>query len=611
MNNEQSPHLPSHPNIGSSSNLDCQTTNHHILFGHPDNSETNAFQDNNGSLYTVQSTHGNNIPSITSLTAGNDVNVSAANHVFTQNHHQTYNNNNNNIKLENILHPNNLNSPPWQTTLTNADIQLSNFHNNLQNNDGNLNESPLAGLINSSTNQFNIQGLTTQNTLSPISSKTLQTVQNLNTMNPQIKQNQSSSGISNGSGSGGSSPEAIDKKRAEKENEKKSLNEKLMHSSPQNKSTLSEEELKNSLQNGAMNGHGGVNQLGGLYVNGRPLPDHIRQQIVDLAQSGVRPCDIARQLRVSHGCVSKILARFYETGSIKPGVIGGSKPKVATPRVVDKICDYKRHNPTMFAWEIRDRLLQEQICNQDNVPSVSSINRIVRNRTAERAKQMQQLVSSGQIPPFALHAGLIGGGPPPPGLSMPAGLLGGPNLNGLPNLLNNHGNNLGIPTSAAAAAAAAGLNLPNMPNLPFPNIHGLNNMAIPPLFGTINGIDGQSMINETLNTVNIPPHMRNVEHLEQQQQVLLQQQIVQSQTNVIKTPKHELVENTPKFNDNSSPDSGNSVSPDNGQQANSQSVAGTVTKQKNLVKSTKDMQQAWSTTAATAENFNVQYNFNQ
>ena len=35
-----------------------------------------------------------------------------------------------------------------------------------------------------------------------------------------------------------------------------------------------------------------------------------------------------RQLLVSHGCVSKILTRFYETGSVKPGSIGGTKHKV-------------------------------------------------------------------------------------------------------------------------------------------------------------------------------------------------------------------------------------------------------------------------------------------
>ncbi|CAG2247180.1 PAX2 [Mytilus edulis] len=140
----------------------------------------------------------------------------------------------------------------------------------------------------------------------------------------------------------------------------------------------------------AFAGHGGVNQLGGVFVNGRPLPDVVRQRIVELAHQGVRPCDISRQLRVSHGCVSKILGRYYETGSIKPGVIGGSKPKVATPKVVDAITRYKHENPTMFAWEIRDRLLSEGVCTSENVPSVSSINRIVRNRAADSNRSIDQ-----------------------------------------------------------------------------------------------------------------------------------------------------------------------------------------------------------------------------
>ena len=43
----------------------------------------------------------------------------------------------------------------------------------------------------------------------------------------------------------------------------------------------------------------------------------------------------------------------------QPGMIGGSKPKVATPEVVGKIESYKRENPTIFAWEIREKLISD------------------------------------------------------------------------------------------------------------------------------------------------------------------------------------------------------------------------------------------------------------
>lgn len=148
-----------------------------------------------------------------------------------------------------------------------------------------------------------------------------------------------------------------------------------------------------------MIGQAGINQLGGVFVNGRPLPLHIRQRIIELALIGVRPCDISRQLLVSHGCVSKILTRYHQTGSIRPGSIGGSKPKqVTTPQVVKRIIELKCESPTLFAWEIRDLLIRERSqhqqiqrqqqannyhtqstnSNQFVIPSISSINRILR-----------------------------------------------------------------------------------------------------------------------------------------------------------------------------------------------------------------------------------------
>lgn len=133
-----------------------------------------------------------------------------------------------------------------------------------------------------------------------------------------------------------------------------------------------------------------TNQLGGKFVNGRPLSQETRQCIIKMATDGVRPSEISRTLKVSHGCVSKILSRYYATGSMMPGVIGGSKPKVATPKVVNKILQLKRDNPSIFAWEIRNRLLEENVCAEDNLPSVSSVNRIVRTSQNDQSDTRPQ-----------------------------------------------------------------------------------------------------------------------------------------------------------------------------------------------------------------------------
>uniref|UniRef100_A0A8C2EGX5 Paired box 3b n=1 Tax=Cyprinus carpio TaxID=7962 RepID=A0A8C2EGX5_CYPCA len=137
-------------------------------------------------------------------------------------------------------------------------------------------------------------------------------------------------------------------------------------------------------------GQGRVNQLGGVFINGRPLPNHIRHKIVEMAHHGIRPCMISRQLRVSHGCVSKILCRYQETGSIRPGAIGGSKSKTTSPDVEKRVEEYKREKPGIFSWEIQDKLLKEGICDRNNVPSVSAISRIMRGRCGARGDEEEE-----------------------------------------------------------------------------------------------------------------------------------------------------------------------------------------------------------------------------
>ncbi|XP_052844702.1 paired box protein Pax-7 isoform X1 [Drosophila gunungcola] len=209
-----------------------------------------------------------------------------------------------------------------------------------------------------------------------------------------------------------------------------------------------------------------------------------QHRLLELSRFGLRGYDLAQHMLSQQGAVSKLL------GTLRPpGLIGGSKPKVATPTVVSKIEQYKRENPTIFAWEIRERLITEGVCTNATAPSVSSINRILRNRAAERAAaEFARAASYGyaihpthphpytSFPTWPAHHPLWGAVPLPSGAAGGALLPGGSgssygsdgNISSNPNSSNGnttHSNSNNTNSGSACGDSSAGSGRLSLPAL--------------------------------------------------------------------------------------------------------------------------------------------------
>ena len=83
-------------------------------------------------------------------------------------------------------------------------------------------------------------------------------------------------------------------------------------------------------------------------------------------------------------------------------MIGGTKPKLATPEIEKTVDMYKSENPGVFSWEVRDRLIKDGICDKNTVPSVSAISRLLRGKEDDK-KPGKKLLET-RLKDFQSHA---------------------------------------------------------------------------------------------------------------------------------------------------------------------------------------------------------------
>ena len=97
--------------------------------------------------------------------------------------------------------------------------------------------------------------------------------------------------------------------------------------------------------------------------------------MLDLAHTGTSQRQIATELRVSRRYVQKVLEQYDETNiSIRIPRAGFFVPKI-TNEVLEFMSVEKTVKPSIYATEIRERLLLDGVVDADDVPSASQINK--------------------------------------------------------------------------------------------------------------------------------------------------------------------------------------------------------------------------------------------
>lgn len=123
-----------------------------------------------------------------------------------------------------------------------------------------------------------------------------------------------------------------------------------------------------------------VNANGGVYDNGRSLPVMYRDRILDLHHNGFSNRRISLDLRVSNTYVDNVVKQYNSNNTS----LRAPKHTRINPKVDQAAAEYieveRLLKPSIYASEIKQRLLLDGVSHPNDLPSISQINKISRNK---------------------------------------------------------------------------------------------------------------------------------------------------------------------------------------------------------------------------------------
>ena len=139
-----------------------------------------------------------------------------------------------------------------------------------------------------------------------------------------------------------------------------------------------------------------INHAGGLYDNGRSLPQFIRERVLDLHHEGISQRGIAQELSTSRHFVQNVIRDYDATNASCQPLKSHKGHSVLTPNAIECIESEKLCKPSVYCTELQNRLVLDGVVHPADLPHASTISYFLRKKLLMTKKKIHSVPSESK-----------------------------------------------------------------------------------------------------------------------------------------------------------------------------------------------------------------------
>ena len=133
-------------------------------------------------------------------------------------------------------------------------------------------------------------------------------------------------------------------------------------------------------------------------VQGKAIPSSVREKIIESWLEGKGPTQMGKELRLQKETIANIVDNFVRRGNSEAEK-GGNNTRLARTDDVNVYIEYcKKLKPSIYSSEIQNKLVEDNVCLPENVPSRSSISRSLKHDLGYSYKKISVIPQESLTP---------------------------------------------------------------------------------------------------------------------------------------------------------------------------------------------------------------------